>query len=202
MYYNFVWYVGIQTKVDCLDSSAEELECLKRKAAQQREEIEELEVRVTTLERALEEQKWGHNDAKAMFYTGLPTFAVFLALFKYLEPKAERMQYWRGAGTVEAPSYFETTTNKPGPTRRMPLIEEFFAVLVRLKLGLFLDDISQRFQMSPSHFSRMFTTWISLLYLAKSMAITRANCKAYSTARFMKYCNTRVIIDCMEVFIE
>lgn len=61
MYYNFVWYVGIQTKVDCVDSSAEELECLKRTAAQQRKDIEELKVRVTTLERALEEQKWGHN---------------------------------------------------------------------------------------------------------------------------------------------
>lgn len=92
-------------------------------------------------EEALKEHKWGHsliedNDAKTMFYTGLPTFAVFLALFKYLEPKAERIQYWRGAGTVEVPSYFEASTNKPCPIRKMPLIEEFFAVLARLKLGL------------------------------------------------------------------
>lgn len=44
-----------------MDSSAEELECLKRTATQQREEIEELKVRVTTLEQAQEQQKWGHN---------------------------------------------------------------------------------------------------------------------------------------------
>lgn len=200
----------MQTKVDCVDSSVDESEDLKRTVAWQREEIEELKMRVSTLERDLEEQKWGHNlikdnDAKTMFYTGLPTFAVFLALFKYLEPKAERMQYWRGANTVEVPAYFETTTNKPGPSRRMPLIEEFFAVLVRLKLGLLLDDISQRFQMSSSHSSCMFITWISLLYLELKLLNpwpSRDQVARHTPQQFMKYPNTRVIIDCTEVFIE
>ena len=119
-----------------MDSSAKELEYLKTTAAWQREEIEEVKVRVTTLEQALEEHKCGHslirdNDARTMFYIGLPTFAVFLALFKYLEPKTEMMQYWRGAGIVEVLSYVEASTDKPSPTRQMSLIEEFFAVLVR-----------------------------------------------------------------------
>ena len=107
------------------------------------------------------------------------------------------MKYWRGAGTVEAPSYFETTTNKPGRTRRMSLTEEFFAVLVRLKLGLLLDDISQRFQMSPSHFSHMFTIWISLLYLELKLLNpwpSQEQVARHTPQQLMKYRNTRVII--------
>ena len=67
-----------------MDNSAKELECSKRTAARQREDIE---VRVTSLERALKEHECGHslirdNDAKTMFHIGLPTFVVILALFK------------------------------------------------------------------------------------------------------------------------
>ena len=134
-----------------------------------------------------------------MFYTGLPAFAVFLALFKYLEPK---QKYWRGAGTVEAPSYFETTTNKPDPTWRMPLIEEFVAILVRLKLGLLLDDISQRFQTSLSHFSCMFTTLLYLEIKLLNPWPSQEQVARHTPQQLMKYRNTCVIIDCTEVLIE
>ena len=84
----------------------------------------------------------------------------------------------------------------------MPLIEEFLAILVRLKPGLLLDDISQHFQTSPSHFSRMFTT---LLYLELKLLNpwpSQEHVAKHTPQQLMKYHNTRVIIDCTEVLIE
>ena len=36
------------------------------------------------------------NDKKTKFYTGLPSFAVFMALFTFLKPKIESMSMWTG----------------------------------------------------------------------------------------------------------
>ena len=40
-----------------------------------------------------------HCDRKTRFYTGLPNWATFLALFQFLEPKANRMTLWCGGKT-------------------------------------------------------------------------------------------------------
>ena len=104
------------------------------------------------------------NDEKTLFYTGFPTYYIFKEFFDYLEPKARRMQYWRGKETKVCPTYHRLQCDKPGPERTLTLIDEYFAVLACLRLGLLLEDIAERCDLSPSHFSRVFTTWISLLY--------------------------------------
>ena len=53
-----------------------------------------------------------------------------------------------------------TDLKKPGPQRKLNLLDEFFIVLVRLKTGLFLFDLSERFNISVSAISKIFTTWI------------------------------------------
>lgn len=40
-----------------------------------------------------------------------------------------------------------------------------FLVLVRLRLGLLEQDVADRFEVSCSTVSRIFTTWINFLYL-------------------------------------
>ena len=71
------------------------------------------------------------------------------------------MKYTHGKSD---PAHIKKTYNlKPGKDRKIPLIEEFFAVLVRLKVGLVLTDISSRLEISEGHFSKIFDTWIKFL---------------------------------------
>ena len=44
-------------------------------------------------------------------------------------------------------------------------MEEFFLVLVRLRLGLMEQDIAYRFNISQSTVSRIIITWINFMYL-------------------------------------
>ena len=39
------------------------------------------------------------SDKPTRFYTGLPTYDVFLALVEYLEPKALQLRAWRSSET-------------------------------------------------------------------------------------------------------
>ncbi|CAG2195836.1 unnamed protein product [Mytilus edulis] len=100
------------------------------------------------------------NDENVQFYTGLPNIATFNALLEYLRPKAERLTYWRGKQT-------STTGHigNRGRVRSLSIDNEFFAVLVRLRLGLLVEDIAARFAISKTHFSKLFNTWIRFLRL-------------------------------------
>ncbi|XP_060579364.1 uncharacterized protein LOC132736278 isoform X2 [Ruditapes philippinarum] len=78
-------------------------------------------------------------------------------------------------------------------------------VLVRLKVGLFVKDISERFGISQGYFSKIFTTWINflhhelpLLFPFPSQKLIRQNIPL----EFAQYPTTRIILDCTEIFIE
>ena len=45
--------------------------------------------------------------------------------------------------------------------RALPPLEEFFLVLVRLRLGLLEQDLADHFELSCARVSRTFTTWIN-----------------------------------------
>ena len=79
-------------------------------------------------------------------------------------------------------------------------------VLVRLKLGLFEQDLAYRFGISVSTVSRICITWISLLYVKlKELPLwpCRDMVQANMPQSFKKlYPSTRVIIDCTEIFVD
>ena len=78
------------------------------------------------------------NDKKVKFYTGLPTYLVFLALFEYLLPKIK----------LARESNLHTTAPEhqgKGRKHKLEPLEEYLAVLVRLRLGLLLEDVADRF---------------------------------------------------------
>ncbi|XP_048741725.1 uncharacterized protein LOC125655464 [Ostrea edulis] len=99
-------------------------------------ECEQLGKELEKCQKDLHNARWNVNnikddDEKTNFYTGLPTFAVFLWLFNFLRPKAEKMVYWAGpAKTV----YQE---RKRASTGSLTLMDKLFSVLARLRLGLF-----------------------------------------------------------------
>ena len=53
--------------------------------------------------------------------------------------------------------------NRPN-IRAMHLIDELFMFLVRIKLGLFQQDLAHRFNLHISSVSRKITTWANYLY--------------------------------------
>jgi hypothetical protein len=93
--------------------------------------------------------------------------------------------------------------HKRSRPRVLPPIEELFMTLVRLRLGLFEQDLAYRFNVSQSTVSRITCTWINLLYLKLKeiqlwppREIIRANMPS------TQYPTTRVIIDATEIYIE
>jgi len=77
------------------------------------------------------------QDAKLFcYYIGLPSYDVFLELFNYLSPLAQNIQYVLIAGRTHF-------CHKPGRLRCLSLVQEMFATLVRLHLGLPTQDLDR-----------------------------------------------------------
>ena len=85
-------------------------------------------------------------------------------------------------------------------------LEEFYMVLVRLRLGLFKKDLADRFNVSVSTVSRICRTWITFLYMRfKELPLwpSRDLVQTYMPKSFKDlYPSTRVIIDATEIFVE
>ncbi|XP_033732353.1 uncharacterized protein LOC117321864 [Pecten maximus] len=170
-----------------------------------------LKERIAELENEIEGNKFSfekiEDDKDAVqFYTGFPDAKVFNSFYAYILKKTEKLNYWRGRNEVDdsIPAYQENK-RKPGKKRALTGKEELFIVLVRLKVGLFVRDLSDRFHLSQGHLSKLFTTWINfLLYELQelfpfpSQNMTRQN----MPPEFKDYDTTRLIIDCTEMYVE
>ena len=95
------------------------------------------------------------DDGKIRFYTGLTTFGMLMARYSFLLPSDMVMRTWQGK---------RTSREKCGPKPKLSLPDQFFMVLVRLRLGRAVEDLADCFFISPSTVSRTFTTWINLMY--------------------------------------
>ena len=76
---------------------------------------------------------------------------------------------------------------------------------MRLKVGLYVVDLSERFGVSTTHISRIFTTWVNflnhelkLLFPYPSQEVIRRNLPE----SFKEYPTTRIVIDGTEIFCE
>ena len=84
--------------------------------------------------------------------------------------------------------------------------QEFLLVLMKLSPGIMVEDLAFRFKASPGKVSQIFITWTKLMLKELSVLVIRpsssqikstlANC----SKKF--YHNVRVIIGCIEVFME
>ena len=96
------------------------------------------------------------------------------------------------------------------PLRNCVSVMSFFdeLTLMRLRLGFLNEDKAERFGVSPTRCSCIFTTWIktlskvwgkALVVWPPKESIRRHLLKIFLKSGYGKYC---VIIDCAEVFIE
>lgn len=138
-----------------------------------------------------------NDDSRICFYTGFPTYAALKACFEFLGPAVNSLTYCSKQN--------ESSTKRCRPRTLTPE-EEFFLVLVRLRLGLMERDLADRFEISQSSVSRVITTWINFLYL-KFKEIPLWPPKELILANMPKqfkhlYPSTRIIIDATEIFIH
>ena len=90
--------------------------------------------------------------------------------------------------------------------KKLPLLEQLFMTLVRLRMAFPELDLTNRFSVSQSTVSRITMTWVNLLY-HNFKAIERFPSwdvvNKYMPEAFKQhYPNTRVIIDATEFFIK
>ena len=123
---------------------------------------------------------------KVMFYTGIPNNIIFDAIFDEIEE--------------------DFKSHSTGRPRSLRLIDEFLMVLMRLRLGLLLEDLADRFKIGTSTCSDIFNKWIDYLDVQLQFLvqwISRDCVNATMPESFkLKYPKCRVVIDCTEIHAE
>ena len=188
------------TSEDRISELEELVENLQQKDQEQQEKISDLKGKVEQCSFSIYHIK--NNDSDIEFYTGFSNYSTFKAFYDYLCPACERLQYIGSWNTTKPTENRE----KCGPRRTLSPEEELFLCLVRFRLGLLERDLANRFNISESHVSRIWVTWLDFLYRRlRSIPIwpSQSYVRETSPPSFKEsYPNTRVIIDCTELFIE
>lgn len=96
-------------------------------------------------------------DENVQFYIGLLNIVIFKVLFFYFELKVLEMIYWQGNEII-----VRIYKNK-GFFRKLSFENEFFVVLVCLKLGFLVEDIVNCFDIFVLLFFKIFNIWICFL---------------------------------------
>ena len=165
--------------------------------------IEELKGKVMGLEEIIAASKFcieniANDDPLITFYTGFPSYDSLKACYEYLGPGVNDLKYW-GSNNQDIGH---------GRKRLLSNFNEFFFVLVRLRLGLFEKDLANRFNISTSTVCRICRTWIRFMYVRfKEIPLwpSRDLVNLYMPKCFKElYPSTsyRVIIDATEIFVE
>ena len=157
------------------------------------------------------------------FYTGFQNYDIFKEVLNLIVPGCDRSQivYWdnRHSHTyVSGPEYFDSDEDDildvsdeedrapPSRTHKLSVEDEFLLTMMKLRLGLFNKDIAMRFGISVSTMSKIFMTWINLIYirLGSLKIFPHRNVIMKNITREFKqqYPNVMLIIDCTELRIQ
>ena len=96
-----------------------------------------------------------------LFHTGIATVRLFQKLHDFIKPYVRRR--WRGAShtSTKLKRKFVGVPKRMGPERKLPSsYDEFLLLMMRLRLGLFNEDLSKRFCISVSLTSSIIRTWL------------------------------------------
>lgn len=130
------------------------------------------------------------------FYTGFGSYEMLLNFFEFLGPAAHNLNYWR--------SKHRKTSRKR--SFKLDPLNQFFLVMIKLRLNLRERDLAHRFGISVSTVSKYFITWICFLYCHLEEINWMPSVEQVKPTMPQifkeKYPNTYAIIDATELFIE
>lgn len=155
--------------------------------------------------RILELDQIKENKKEFQFWTGFSNYETFYAVFEFLEPRAKNLQYWKGKVTRSRGHFSQTKTSKPGPSRKLNLIDEFFLTMVRLRGGLLVEDLARRFNVSTGTVSSVVTSWVTLMYTELKMLCelpSRSVTSTNQSSAIGSFRDVQVILDCTELFVQ
>ena len=99
---------------------------------------------------------------KMNFYAGLLSIKLFEAVYNLLLPYIPRLLYWRGTKRIIS-SKVRPRTFMQSSQKKLTSKNEFLLTLMRLRLGLLNEDLTDRFGISTTICSNIFKTWIRFL---------------------------------------
>ena len=140
-------------------------------------------------------KRFGYDDSLINFYTGFFAYELLIYFYDCIAPTATNMKSPYYARAARA-----TLQGRP---RSMPIIDELFMVLCRIRLGLLEIDLADWFSIASSSVSRIVVMWINFLYMLLGKVpiwLSRDALKTLMPKCFKDtYPDTRVIIDCNEI---
>ena len=150
------------------------------------------------------------TDKEVNLLTGIPTRAVFNALFDIVKKNVKKLRYLTGpVKSTQKGRNLKKSPKKFGPKRELAEKDEFLLTMMKLRLGSTNADLqlAQRFTVSSTTMTNIFTTWVKLLASELGCLIYNPSYEVFRKALPKKlhkpgYSKVRYIIDCTEVFIE
>ena len=140
-------------------------------------------------------------------YTGVTKSKLDL-LFEFLEPKATDIRIWRGSKNTKKSSKKQATEAKKKNTTNDGVLtkwEQFVLTLVRTRKSFDVKFLADTLCINPSQVSRIYKTWVTFLSQELSFLVpwrSRSELRKSLPKRFKNFKNVRIIIDCLELFIQ
>ena len=115
------------------------------------------------------------------------------------------MKYWRSDVNADENHQHEPDQLRQGRPRSLSMLDEYFLTLVRLRHAFPEEHLAYLFKVSRSTVSRIFLSWINLLYFELgSIPIWQSKDLIEETMPIPfkeRYTATRCILDCTEIKI-
>ena len=191
-----------------------EEECQRKDCAELRDENAQLRIERSRLQVALEKKRFCidslTSDAAVKFHTGIVGLKTFNILWAWLEPAAKSIVLFPSTKGVTDQTVERIRLDHGYPARQMSgasrkicLQDEFFMVLLRLRLGLYEEDLAYRFGVSIAYVSKVMGAWLPFLFKHFSKIISWPQTTAGPKWDVLAYFpNTVAAIDCTEIFTE
>ena len=187
---------------------------LEKMLQEKDDEIQVLISNFLTIKRSSEStlfsfKRFDGSDDDIHFYTGFQNSASYKEFLTFVLCHAEDMSYWslNVHGTLSnSVENTQMSSKSTGYTERASSkMDGLFLTLVKLRFGLPLHHVANLFNISSSTVSRVFTSWINLLYFVLGSInfwLPKHVIQETMPDSCRKFPSTRVILDATEFKIQ